>query len=346
MPSSKSVWLDVRSGVNELLLQEYHQQYREEFWSRDDEKPQMLMLIGDKSKTISMRRLFALDRKDEPCKICLRRVHNEIDPKSPLLIADCGLHNANTLERALGGPVPADIDQRRIAPTWHETRSPSDPLEISILLYGRLISIFSTVICLFADDIGGLDEAARWVSLWLRAGCQRLDLPHSGYPHVLVLKEWNEDFDDEAANFMFMNRLREETQEKNIEGLVAQQFRAVRVIPSPIRNKQKGYDWTTIRELIQRKSSEVRIRRMEAKLDFSARQLKALFHAACDHLAANWESPFSFIAATRSRNPVPSGFATHLMNFLRNTSDIKDFAVPIIASALNLDSHPPGMHCK
>lgn len=356
MPGSNPVWLDVRTGVNELLLQEYHQQYEGEFWSRGDEKPQILMFIGDKLKAISMQNLFTLNGNHKRCKINLRKVPKERAPKSPLLIADCGLHNANSLERALGGPVPADIDQRPITPTWRETRSASTPLEISILIYGRLISLFSTVICLFADDIGGINKTAEWVSLWLLAGNRCLDLPPSGYPRVLVLKEWNSfengNFDEKVANVMFMKLLHKEILKEHgdLEVLLGEQFGAVRVLALPTRNQENptGYDrsWTTMLTRIRQESYKVQRFRKEAQMEFSAKHLKALFHAAYNHFTANWETPFSFVAATRSQNPVPSGFATHLMNFLQKKSKIKGFAVPIIASALNLDSHPPGMHCK
>jgi hypothetical protein len=121
------------------------------------------MFIGDKSKAISMQNLFTLNGNHKHCKINLRKIPKERAPKSLLLITDYGLHNANTLERALGGPMPADIDQRPITPTWRKTRSASIPLEISILIYGRLISLFSTIICLFTDNIGGINKATEWV---------------------------------------------------------------------------------------------------------------------------------------------------------------------------------------
>jgi hypothetical protein len=52
--------------------------------------------------------------------------------------------------------------------------------------------------------------------------------------------------------------------------------------------------------------------------------------------------------ASRLANPVPQGFSYHIANFLANVqpSLIKHFAVPYIASALVLDSHPPEMHGK
>jgi hypothetical protein len=57
---------------------------------------------------------------------------------------------------------------------------------------------------------------------------------------------------------------------------------------------------------------------------------------------------FSFVKALRHSNPVPLEFFSHISNFLSLSSKQHriTFAVPVIASALCLDSYPPNMYCK
>ena len=367
MSRSNSIWLDVRTGLNELLLQEYHRPYTNKFWSRDDQNPQIVMFIGDESKTISMRKLFSLQRHNNDCRIHLQ-VPSTRAAQSGLLVADCGLHNARSLETAVAGPVPADIDQRSMP--WHQAVPAShDPYGIAVLIYSRLLSPFSTVICLFADDLGGTSQVAKMLVGWIETSKMPVDLPPSAYPRVLILVEWDDSiagsFDEKLATIAFMKKLsghiyarRKNGGQGEAEGedslrnqLLVRQFSSLRVIALPLLNPKKsserlGKSWATLGTRIQQESSEVQKERRKAHMEFSASHFKAFFHCACDHFAADLISPFNFVAASRSRNPVPQDIAVHLKNFLRNTTQVMAFAVPVIASALSLDSYPPGMHRK
>jgi hypothetical protein len=60
-------------------------------------------------------------------------------------------------------------------------------------------------------------------------------------------------------------------------------------------------------------------------------------------------SLFNFITASRIENPVLINLRGHFIDFLQNIKNYEkllDFAIPVIASSLLLDSHPPDMHCK
>jgi hypothetical protein len=93
-------------------------------------------------------------------------------------------------------------------------------------------------------------------------------------------------------------------------------------------------------------SNELQLRRREALVAFSARHFKSFFQLAGDHFCSDIISPFSFVRASRIHNPVPTELASHLSTFLKSVkpSQLLNFAVQVIASALVFDSYPAGMH--
>jgi hypothetical protein len=46
------------------------------------------------------------------------------------------------------------------------------------------------------------------------------------------------------------------------------------------------------------------------------------------------------------RNPVPERLAEHIAEFVAASRSSAIDQVAVIASALDLDAHPPGMHCE
>ncbi|KAH8797845.1 hypothetical protein F5884DRAFT_148939 [Xylogone sp. PMI_703] len=357
MAPSKFLWLDIRTGLGELFIQEYHEPYESNFWLHRDQEPQIIMFIGDKTKIISLNRLFSFSADDNHDKIHLREVPGQYGTQSPLLIADCGLHKAASLEKVLAGPVPANIHQSSIV--WHHKVSFShEPYTIANIVYAQLISPFSTLICLFADDLGGIYQVARLLTTWIGIGLLPRDLPPEAYPRLLILKAWDESsdgyFDEKLATHAFLQILNVELKGQELvkdgvraTDLLQRLSSGLNVLALPIvglrENQTTPSSWVTLRGRIQQDSAEVQERRRAVRTSFHAKHLKALFYSACDHFSADLITPFSFIQASRSCNPVPQGFSKHLTRFLQ-ISKMEEFSIPVIASALVMDSCPPGMH--
>jgi hypothetical protein len=133
--------------------------------------------------------------------------------------------------------------------------------------------------------------------------------------------------------------------------LLKQQFGDMVVLPLPIHSKDVGSVQSQFKKLgrrILQESNEIRVLRRTAQVAFSAHHFKAFFHSACDHFATSIVTPFSFVDALRLPNPVSLDFSSYISNFLRLSpkEHWMTFAVPVIASALCLDSYPPSMHRK
>ena len=57
---------------------------------------------------------------------------------------------------------------------------------ITHTLHARLISLFSDVICIFADDLGGLEKVADYLVVWVRMG-DPSSLPTNVHPRVVIM---------------------------------------------------------------------------------------------------------------------------------------------------------------
>lgn len=365
-----SIWIDLRTRLHEVLIQEHHRPYAlfQECCFPHAQDPQMIMFIGDRSKTLLMNSLFSIESKDDHNKVHLRLV--PMKTQSPIFIADCELHNITNFRRTIVGPVPGVIDQRSIRWLRNIPRG-FDPNYLANLVYKKLISPFCTIICFFADDLGGTRAIAKILASWLISLSNRSsDLPMSTYPRVLILNRWhdpNATFDEKLATICFMQELRQETdlingsfrQRENgqltdveFDHLLRQQFGDMRVLALPshpglLHEKSVQSQLKMLQTRLLQESQDMQNRRRAAKVAFSANHFKAFVHSACDHFATDI-TPFSFVEASRVPNPVPRDLSSHLISFLKHTSQktLMSFAAPVIASALSLDSYPPDMHSK
>jgi len=82
---------------------------------------------------------------------------------------------------------------------------------------------------------------------------------------------------------------------------------------------------------------------------FSATHFTTFFKYAYRHFSETIDKPFDFIRALRIYIPVTPNLAEYLLNFLKyvkSTNELIEFAVPITASSLFLDSYPLKTHSK
>jgi hypothetical protein len=221
---------------------------------------------------------------------------------------------------------------------------------------------------LFADDFGGTAPLAKVIASWIITLSNRSrDLPSHTYPRIVVLQKWDDPantYDEKLATLSFKQEIRQQidsrhasvTQgafralsENQFNLILRQQFGDLVFLPLPVQSKDAGsMQFKKLRKRILQESKDIRNMRSKARVAFSAQHFKAFFHAACDHFAKNIVTPFSFVEASRHSNPVPLEFPSHISNFLSLSpkQHRMTFAVPVIASALCLDSYPPNMHCK
>ncbi|CAM6002542.1 unnamed protein product, partial [Sphagnum balticum] len=366
MPRPESTWLALRAGLRELLLHENHQSYRlfHHFADVSQQTPQMIMMIGQWTKTRILQKLRLSHHRN--LESVRGEVHLYIDvdttqEDSPVIVADCELHNLSAIPKADSGILSGSIVQRPL--TWNRKASPIESTILAHMVYSKLMAPFSTVICFFAEDLGGLKAVAELLALWImNLSARPSDLPYGTYPRVLILTEWRDPklFDEKKETQNFMRDLGREAEKKHgvlvdrisgklrkaeLDRLLTEQFGDIRVIGIPPVDSPSRL-WKTVKSRVINDSNEVQLRRSMAQVAFSVSHFKAFFHLACDHFCSDIITPFSFIQALRIQNPLPTDFEGHIRNFLKQvpSSQLMNFAVPVIASSLVFDAYPPGIH--
>jgi hypothetical protein len=255
---------------------------------------------------------------------------------------------------------------------WTRNARP-DEFDINTLahmVYLRMLSPFTTIICYFADDLGGTRAVAKILASWITgSSCGPSDLPASTFPRVVIFKSDDRaSFNEERATLDFVEELAVEAHSRNgmaqrsngqpdkrLDAELRRRFGGLHVLSLPKfpptgnqADLQKDGVWDAIRERILQSSQRIQGRRRKAQVAFSADHFKAFLHLSCQHFARDAVIPFSFMEASRLANPVPRDFPYHIASFLEGIKPhlVKPFATPLIASALTLDSFPPEMHRK
>jgi hypothetical protein len=208
-------------------------------------------------------------------------------------------------------------------------------------IHARLLSLFADVLCIFAQDCGGLDAVAERLTTWTAIGSAS-SLPGSVRPRLLVVTSISgADFNSEALRF----RLRVLSNPKFSASFSS--LNVVNVLGStrlPSREVFSGLEM-----ILRDETSKSRAERINTHTLFSMVHVSAFFDMALRNFATSAQHTFDFIGSTRESNPVPANFPQHLKSFIGLSSKHKlpeNILWDFIASAIILDSFPLDMHCK
>jgi hypothetical protein len=311
----------------------------------DEQYPGTLAFIGNVEKSHAMRTLFGVQNKRNPktthksCEIYFHLDPMKASDKHPLLLVNW--------------------DVRRSCDKWSRTkRNKCYEAAQSILhqlparesvshnFHTQLLSPFVDTFCFFSSDLGGLRQIAQRLARWLELG-NSSTLPVRTLPSLVIItssvnhKAKTGEEDIEA----FIAMLREETSEDPFQQLSAIDVFALQpegAVSAKTRFKRFK------KHLIQR-LEQVHKNRREHQVSFSATHMAAFFKFAISHFAEFPDTPFDFVRASRSFNSIAPDMHEHLSNFLKyitSAHQLKDFAAPMIASSLFLDSYPPDAHSQ
>lgn len=337
MKISSRLWLEIKSDIpgQQSILVEHRQAY-EAINSADASCLQIVLIIGSESK----RRYFNLQDPVRYGGICIR-------PFSPsIALADCEMHTMppqkmNTFQQPKGEVITHRINQ-----------DIGNIADFSLRLYWRLLAPFASAIILFLDDLGGLENVQDILSTWLYLSMKIRPQPP---PKVLVLQE--------GANLYRLDSLRTQIH-LNVRAKLKGDAQENIGPESTTRNLDLQLDdWieTSFQsiEFIHISSSvfqdldEAVKARNDAGFDFTKLQLIHLLRDAIQHFSINQDLNYNFYYASRKHNPIPISLKEHISKFLITSQALKE-AQPsvyldqalIIASALEINAYPPGMHCK
>jgi len=311
-----------------------------EMTNPDTQHPSMIFFIGKRSKDAALRELFPnnnIRRGNKDGIVNLRLDSSTFSSDLPLLFAD--------------GDPSVPIPHRLGATACHQQTT--FPLAWSLdqqqsvlqVLYARLVALFSDVICIFADDLGGLDKVADFLVRWVRLGSPSC-LPAKVRPRVvIVLRE-----EDAAVTHRVLqiDDLQINLQREHPE-LRAQVFSSISLMHLAGDHVSSLARHRRLKEVLLTEVEALRTGRIEHRLLFSATHFEAFFRYAVQHVATSIDVPFDFIASTRVYNRIEDDYRDHIAAFVSLSNErfgSYESLTSFIASSILMDAYPPRMHGK
>ena len=303
--------------------------------------PAMIFFLGSKAKDEALREIFPhnnIRRGRHDGIVNLRLDSSTISAELPLLFSD-----SNPL---------ALVPHRLGAVACHETRKlplvwgSQQPRNILYTVYARLVAVFSDVICIFADDVGGLESVAYLLRQWIEMGTPST-IADPVRPRVIIVVR--EDTLATTENVIAIEHLRHELQE-NIEGTSRTDcFSSISILHLANDHVSSLARHRRLKECLLSEIEHQRRQRIEFRLHFTAIHLESFVRRAVEQVANSVTEPFNFVKQSRFANEVQDSYQDHLITF---TKLAKDYflsyrsLVSFIASSILMDAYPPRMHSK
>ena len=279
-----------------------------------NQHPSTVLLLGRAAKEAARKAIFPHASANRSRGLARIRVDDSTtNHDEPLLVADLDIRKAYSgysPPRSLGGELR------------HRVEWPSDRTHRSIVdsTVSNLLLLFVDVVCLFLDDFATRETGPRLFQQWVEE--RHFARPWS--PRVIFVT----------------SRERKAT---------LPTFGEAQPVVAALERKKFSHalDYSGLRRIILENVEVAKESRKTSRMRFSAVHLRTLFEMGLQHIAKCLVPGFDFIQATRNHNKIDASFTQHLQEFLQlcaATNTGKEATVQIMASALLLDSLPPGMH--
>ncbi|KAL4889165.1 hypothetical protein BDV59DRAFT_205438 [Aspergillus ambiguus] len=300
---------------------------KEQLVSPRTQFPSLTLFLGQRRKNVALRYLFPDNHmgRGNP-GLGLRLDSRTVFSDHPILFADCDPH-LTPLTVEVG-----NFDGDELPFRW------SSECHLWDILLARLLFPFVDVVCIFADDVGGLDAVHTALATWASLGRDASGLEHRS--RILVVAETDNvsvtrDLIEES-DFLF--RLTEMPD-------IAEVFST----PHLLHLRAGGLSgMARHRELKEALLKAIDLSRRDRKEDgclFSATHLNAFFRCALEHVCAAPAQPFDFVRCGRPPAARLQGHRAHLQAFLELTKGAEwEHQAAYIASTLLVDAYPPRAH--
>lgn len=312
-----------------------------------DEKPCVWTMVGKMSKSVLLDHLLE-ESSQVPVHKDVYLWATRVD-QDPILIIDSGVQTGDA--RLLN---PSLDSCSTPSTNWQVSLSPED---VNAALCGSVFAQFSSVVCYFVDDLGGLPAVAGCLAAQLTRCHMTPDT--SALPRILLVTTTSSStFDPHAILLDFYKALakalQDETQSSldiNAQRAIHQRYGSIDVV-----GLQRSHKYQTRARTLKKRLallSEPALReRQHLQLHFNVAHINELTKRALSQLSIADNTniqQFSFVKASR-----PTGFSAKLLehcisDFLTqipSQSWLWHVAAPTIGSALLLASFPPCAHSE
>lgn len=351
---SNVVWLSAYHHDGEISLVEQQQAFTSLRLSHTrvrKQQPIHVAWIGKRSKSATLRHLFLAAKENVPfdphgqLRLWSHPYTREDD--HPVVIIDCEIHCSRESQSVIvQSPGPEVTHQLRHGDGRSQPRIQKD---VGIELYARVIAPFTSVMVLFSGDLGGLKGTAEMLAKQVVCRLE-YDVPQQARMRVLVVLPIR--CGPSATEALLRSVIREmrEIRYYETEDAAWQELRlfasAIEVFSfnTPDSPEKRAL---ALHSTISKGFTVVQEQLHECRKIFSLEHTRVLLGIALDRFAKHSGDRFNFIKATRSGLGPTTDFQDHVDEIIAKIP-IQSLqfrvGIPILASALVMDSLPPGMH--
>lgn len=324
-------------------------------WPHNPQQPpSFVTLIGKRTKSALLSHLLDLneirdkeDSRSTPCaQVFLRAEHRQRTDRSPLIFIDCAMNSGYSSQHKMC-PSPGSIAPRRIEWLEHGQRLGK---RFANTLCTRVFAPFSSVLCYFAADLGGLRGVAVLLAEHITT-CKMHDLPAAVSPRILVIFGSSTSYANTGEAEIKLFRLIRYyaqilTEDDGVALEIESRLDSIRTLALP-KDMTIEDQAVTFQKRISLMSHDAQNVRSSHYSAFSYGHFQALSSALLDHFCSNIHAPFSFIKASRPIDFTTAEFSVHLRELVDQMPSeawLWHAVIPLLSSALALAVQPPGSH--
>ena len=294
--------------------------------------PALCVFLGCGHKDAALQQLYPrnnIKRHNSNARIQLRYDIASWESPRPILFAD-GDPGYNPRPNHLS----VDEDGQKHLISWGCVSMESALL----VIWSRLVFLFTDIVCIFADDFPGLSHVAKFLLACVEMQSAS-SLPTTVRPRVIVIVSPAETI--AAQTEQFYQQLHGVSYRSLLET-----FSAVNVVQLADTCLSDMTRYERLRAMIFKQLDDTQTVRHDFRVVPNTIHLEGLFHYAIRHTAADIQQPFNFVKATRARRMTPTHLGGHLTHYQEIGGRVglcyKQLA-PSIASALLIDHYVPDM---
>ena len=335
-------WLSA-AGSNDVSLRDKNRlnQILTEITNPTFQFPSLLFFLGRKTKDHAIQQLFThnkIEKKHHDRFTTLRKDNSTLETDYPILFADADHHISTDTVVQQKNPRCHEISLHPIR--WLS----SSRHKLHTVIYMRLFFLFTDVICIFADDVGGLNTVADILKEWAKYGSVSC-LPKVLRPRVVIVISSNAV--SPTFELLEIEDLRFNLREQGLSDIY-DCFSGVSLLHLASDYISPLARYRRLKEALLRQADELRELRISHRYLLSAVHFNDLFHQAIQHTATTYLSPFNFILQSRIYNPIGENISGNISSFLQLGIQSKlsyEALASLIGSSILMDAYPPGMHC-
>ena len=314
---SHTSWVDV-SGDSRLCLADPKRLNRLAASRKDtsDLYPRILLLIGKGAKRQAIKQIFpdSGSPTEDKTLSCIHGDRQTANSKEPIFFVDSELDI----------PVPL----KPTAPKCHDTKSfraewEPEGREVSHIILSRLLFPFVDTVCVFADDIGGLEAVEAYINIWSSKE-KASTLPATVRPRLIII-----------------------TSKRPYRDLVKKLQKVEARSPFSFVQIIRGREYQHLRSrLVEHLDASQSQRRVE-HTSFALPHLAWFFTEAVAHVARTITEPFDFVRTSRIHRPLPESYTKQLRAFFElavGHNVPTNSVIVAIASSILLDAYSSSAH--